>query len=180
MDAISAMWDNRCMSHASVDPAKLPNLLGAAVVALGDELSVSADDAAIVSLRWHDGISIDALAAIVGLSQPGTVRLVDRLERAGMVRRGPGPDGRTRALHVSAKGRRRAGAVLATRDAVLGRVLASLTPHDAERLEVVLSDILGHLAVDDAAASRICRLCDEDACGASVDCPVDRALEPAP
>ena len=165
------------MTHASL---RVANLLGAVVVALGDQLPVSADDAALVSLSWNDGLSVDGLADVVGLSQPGTVRLIDRLADAGLVRRGQGADGRTRALHLSAKGRRRAERVLADREVLLADTLGAVRADEARLLETTLSRILARLTVDESTAYRICRLCDEAACGPGVECPVERALGLAP
>src|SRR2546427_8823017 len=65
------------------------NLLGAAVTALNDELEAAtasgaehgaAFPAALVSVHWAPGLSIEQLRRILGLSHSGTVRLLDRLE----------------------------------------------------------------------------------------------------
>ena len=153
------------------------NLLGAVTVALGDRLPGSVDDAAIVTLRWNDGVSVDGLARIAGLSQPGGVRLVDRLERDGLVRRAPGHDGRTRSLHLTARGRRRAEALLADRAGVLRDAVDALGADGAAAVEDALATVLAALTNDPATGDRICRLCDEDACGVPDRCPVERALE---
>jgi hypothetical protein len=73
------------------------NLLGALALtltdsvgaALGDEVGVAGTDAAaLITLHnYAEGESLDLLRSALGLSQPGMVRLVDRLERRGLLRR---------------------------------------------------------------------------------------------
>lgn len=72
------------------------NLLGALAIAvtdrLGESLVHSPSAAALLSAvdQFLDAPTLDGLAQVVGLSQSGAVRLVDRLERDGYVRRGHG------------------------------------------------------------------------------------------
>ena len=53
-----------------------------------------------------------SLAGVLGLTHSGTVRLVDRLEDDGLLRRGQGQDARVVTLELTAKGVRRARARL--------------------------------------------------------------------
>ena len=152
------------------------NLLGALSVAINDQLPCTADDAALVCLKWNDGLSVDGLAAVVRLSQPGAVRLVDRLEVAGLLRRAPGHDGRTRSLHLTVKGRRHCEAILRERSGYLSDAISELDPTMVKTLEESLERILVRLSCDEPTATQICRLCDEQLCGAPARCPVDRAL----
>jgi MarR family transcriptional repressor of emrRAB len=152
------------------------NLLGALSVAINDQLPCTADDSALVCLKWNDGLSVDGLASVVRLSQPGAVRLTDRLEAAGLVRRAAGHDGRTRSLHLTARGRRRCDQILRERSALLIDALSELDPMMVKTLEESLECILGRLTCDEPRATQICRLCDEQLCGAPARCPVDRAL----
>jgi MarR family transcriptional repressor of emrRAB len=107
------------------------NLVGALGVALADRLAAAAElaggasaaDALVALHEGRAGASIDALAPIVGLSHSGTVRLVDRLARDGLVERRRGADQRSAALFLTPAGRRRARRVLTRRDA-LGAGLA--------------------------------------------------------
>ena len=48
--------------------------------------------------------SIDLLRQVLGITHSGAVRLVDRLERAGHVRRVPGSGRRTTAIRLTAAG----------------------------------------------------------------------------
>ena len=45
--------------------------------------------AALCVIGHEPGLSIDFLARVLGMSHPGTVRLVDRLETDGLIKRRP-------------------------------------------------------------------------------------------
>src|SRR4051794_34944005 len=93
------------MSHTSREA----NLLGACSLAIAELLPAAAADAALVALGgWLAGGTVDRLARVLHLTHSGAVRLVDRLERDGLVQRRPGPDGRTRSLFVTTAGAREA------------------------------------------------------------------------
>ena len=151
------------------------NLLGALGLALADRLSAAAKPigsssaaAALVALSARAARpSIDALARIVGLSHSGTVRLVDRLERDGLVERRRGADQRSAALALTPAGRRAARRVLTRREAEMHSLLALLTDDQRAALTVVAQSILAELGADADAERRVCRLCDLDACGRS-------------
>jgi MarR family transcriptional regulator, negative regulator of the multidrug operon emrRAB len=160
---------------------RLENLLGAVSVAVMDRNPQNPNSAALVSLYWNDGLSVDNLARIVLLSQPGTVRLVDRLVAAGLVRRATShTDRRVRLLHLTARGKHRCEQILSERTTQLASVVADLDPETARSLEYALEIVLGRLTMDTTSSCQICRLCDETACGAPTNCPVDQALERLP
>ena len=157
------------------------NQLGALALALADRLAIAAEPAggataaeALVALNGTAaGGSIDALAGIVGLSHSGTVRLVDRLERDGLVERRRGADQRSAALVLTPSGRRLARQVLTRRDAEMHSVLLLLTAGEQERLLQVAERVMHELGVPPEAERRLCRLCDLEACGrARGRCPV--------
>lgn len=67
---------------------------------------------ALALLSHKPGLSIGMLAVGVGLSHPGTVRLVDRLAAEGLIeRREHLTDGRARALYLTAAGEMASGEV---------------------------------------------------------------------
>jgi DNA-binding MarR family transcriptional regulator len=157
------------------------NVLGALGLALADRLSAAAALAggvsaaeAIVALHGPGaGSSIDVVARIIGLSHSGTVRLVDRLARDGLLERRRGADQRSAALYLTPSGRRLARRVRTRRDAEMHSVLALLTDDQEETLELVARRILGGLGAEPGAEPRLCRLCDQEACGRSRGrCPV--------
>jgi DNA-binding MarR family transcriptional regulator len=131
--------------------------------------------------HFLDAPSIDLLRQVLGLTPSGAVRLVDRLEEAGQVRRTPGADGRTVALVLTAKGRRAAAAVSGARAKVLAGALGDLS----ERDRAVLDRLVGRLLVGQlrgpGATGWICRLCDTSACGrAEGRCPLANATGAVP
>ena len=160
------------------------NLLGALGLALADRLAGAAQRAggpsaaeALVSLhQGRAGASIDGLARVVGLSHSGTVRLVDRLARDGLVERRRGVDQRSAALFLTPAGRRVARRVLARRDAEMHLVLALLTDGEQAVLARLTTHVLHRLGAAPEAELRLCRLCDLEACGRSRgDCPIEHA-----
>jgi len=167
--------------------ARTANLLGALGIVLADALADAGGDseaAALVAIGGPSaGASIEALSAVVGLSHSGTVRLVDRLEAAGQVRRVAGRDGRSTAVRLTAAGRRAAGRVTSGRAAELHVALQVLTSHEQEQLADLAGRVLAGLRRDGAekpVERWTCRLCDTTACGRLQGrCPVAGAHPPA-
>ncbi|HEX6443598.1 MAG TPA: MarR family transcriptional regulator [Streptosporangiales bacterium] len=169
------------MWYAYVMANRLDQLLGVTALAVLDRLrtavgSVSglgeAEAGALVHLQAWPGESVNSLAGVVGRSQPATVRLVDRLEERGLVRREPGADRRTVALVLTEAGSRAADAVLEARSRALAPLLAGLSASQQAALERVLGDVAAGLATDRPSAVRTCRLCDRDACSSGPGCPL--------
>lgn len=160
------------MSHTSREA----NLLGACSLAIAERLPLAAGDAALVALStWLAGATVDRLARVLGLTHSGAVRLADRLERDGLLERRAGTDGRTRALHVTTGGARRAADLQAGRFAALEDVLEPLDAGQRAALEPILESLLTGMASDHDAAGHTCRLCDPDVCGHPDTCPVTLA-----
>jgi MarR family transcriptional repressor of emrRAB len=152
-------------------------LAGRMAAATAEAVSMGAGaPAAIAALRLYPGCTIDELRGVVGLSHPGAVRLVDRLQRAGLVDRRPGDDGRTVALVPTAAGEDAAARILAARLTAIGDVLARLDDDGRRALEPLLECLVGGLAADPLTARRVCRLCDADACGHPQHCPITQAV----
>jgi MarR family transcriptional repressor of emrRAB len=163
------------------------NLLGALSFAIteqtesslaGDAEVAGSDAMALIALRnYAEGATLDTLRNGLGLSQPGTVRLVDRLATRGLVeRRRSAHDGRALALHLTDAGQRAVDGALAARAGVTTEVLDVLSDRERERLTRLLEKMLAAHTTDRTSARRICRLCDGDACGHPGDCPVTRAI----
>ena len=157
------------------------NVLGAFGLALADRLAAAAEPAggvtaaeALVALNGlAAGGSIDALARVVGLSHSGTVRLVDRLARDGLVERRRGADQRSAALVLTPAGRRTARSVLTRRNAEMHSVIGLLTAGEQRGLLAAAERVLRELGVDPDAEQRRCRLCDLEACARNRGrCPV--------
>ncbi len=137
--------------------------------------------AALVALHeFAGGQSIDYLRNVVGLTPSGTVRLVDRLEREGLARRGPGTDGRSVSVRLTDRGQQLARRVRDARTAVLSSLLDALSP--AQRAGIVEAAGVLLAAVTDGrhSARHTCRLCDVHACGHHRGtCPVTNAADAA-
>ncbi|HEX7050220.1 MAG TPA: MarR family winged helix-turn-helix transcriptional regulator [Longimicrobiales bacterium] len=163
------------------------NLLGALSLAVVDrtfdaiaEAGGESETAAVaLSALYHflDRPTIDGLRRVLGLTSSGTVRLVDRLEAAGWVKRGPAADGRATTVLLTASGRRIAERVSAARASALERALSVLSPAERRQFEELASILLVGLMRGPGAVRWLCRLCDMGACGwASGGCPVRNAV----
>jgi DNA-binding MarR family transcriptional regulator len=117
-----------------------------------------------------------SLGRTLGLTHSGAVRLADRMESAGLVRRTASGRGRAVALVLTDRGRRAAAGVLARRQAAAEDLARLLGPAEAEALARLAERLLAGMTTDRASALRLCRLCDEPVCGAGPGCPVDRAI----
>jgi DNA-binding MarR family transcriptional regulator len=157
------------------------NLLGAAAIALSDAQRGAVEGAsghgaaapaALVTLAEYPGETVGFFVPILGLTQSGTVRLIDRLVDDGLVRRSPGRDGRTVALHLTAAGRRAAARVVEARGRALAEALADLDRHELAILERSLEKILARFPANRDDARHLCRLCDIHVCER---CPVGAA-----
>lgn len=163
---------------------RTPNLFGALCLAVADQMAAAgraatglagSGPAALATLHTRPGISIESLRWILGISQPATVRVVDRLVAAGLATREPGVDGRTLALRLTAYGRQQAQAILAARLRAAQAILDALTTQEQEDIDRLLQRLLGTLPITRDDARHLCRLCDHSAC-AEPYCPVDRAV----
>jgi DNA-binding MarR family transcriptional regulator len=136
--------------------------------------------AALVSLReWADGRSVDVLAETMRVSHSRAVRIVDRLEAAGLARRESDPsDGRRALVWLEPAGRELAERALDARSRVLVLAVAELDAADMRDLERLLGALLDATTVDLRSAKETCRLCDAHACGHyEGTCPVSRAAD---
>src|SRR4051812_2017035 len=114
---------------------RLAQLLGVAALAATDRLRASvegdlahggATPAALVHLQAHPGDTVEALRQVLGISQPATVRLVNRLVADGLAERRPGGDRRTVAVHLTRAGQRAATRLLERRAESLSGLLETL------------------------------------------------------
>jgi DNA-binding MarR family transcriptional regulator len=162
------------------------NLLGALSLsvadrtadAVGDDAGQSQTAAIALSAldQFLDRPSVDLLRRVLGLTPSGTVRLVDRLEDAGYVRRRPGDDGRSVSLQLTASGCRAARRVSDARAQVLQDALSALPAGEREQFEEMLSRVLVGQMRGPGAVRWMCRLCDLGACGREEGkCPVANA-----
>jgi MarR family transcriptional repressor of emrRAB len=173
------------MSHVT---ARSANLLGTVGVAVSDRIRAAGEEElglggsapfALVTLStFLADKPLDELARAFGITASAVVRLIDRLEAAGLVQRRPGPDKRRISVAVTAKGQRRATAILARRERELCELLGVLTVAEQKELTRLHEKLLEQLPADRSAALRICRYCDVHACGHyDGRCPVTQGLD---
>jgi DNA-binding MarR family transcriptional regulator len=172
---------------------RVENLLGALALAVTDAVSASiekvegaygSDTFALVLLQHAATLRSDVLSRQLGLAQSSTVRLVDRLQREGLVERDVGVDRRTVMISLTARGERAAESILSARRTVLKDLVGTLSEAEKASLLAISSKLLASLTVDLESGERNCRLCDETACNLA-ECPVeicyqtfDGALQP--
>lgn len=166
------------------EDSRTANLLGAAALALSDVVVAEATRAASTSssgaaalavLSTDPGLSVTELGRRVGLSQSAAARMVDGLEKQGLVRKEASWGAWVR-LQLSDLGVQAARTLLACRSDVLRQALNRLDDSEREQLGQLLSKVLTGLYQQPGDAERICRLCDRRACvrdGAT--CPVGQA-----
>ncbi len=164
------------------DP-RLENVLGSVAVAITGAVQAAVDQAAghtaagpaaLTALRMYRGCSVDHLAGVLGLTHSGTVRLVDRLEDDGLLRRGQGKDARVVTLELTAKGVRRAERVSAARATAVEGFLGTLDGAERATLMGLLEKVVATGVEDWNEVQHRCRLCDLEACHAGGEsCPLD-------
>jgi DNA-binding MarR family transcriptional regulator len=162
------------------------NLLGAVGLAVADRIEVAARQtlnhagetpAALVVIGYGFGPSNDGLRQVLGLSHPGTVRLIDRLVADGLVERRSGQDRRAVALYLTAQGMKTREHLLQGRLATLRQLIEPLSEGEQETLAALLAKVLHTMAPDDRASCNLCRLCDDRAC---IACPIPASFRDRP
>ena len=176
--------------HSSVagpEDGRTANLLGTLALALAGEVEGALQDeaglggsdaAALITLRnYAEGETIDMLRRVLRLSQPGAVRLVDRLASRGLVERGRSErDARAVSLRLTPSGRLAADVATAARARVLEPALEPLEREERLAFTAALEKLLAAQTTDGMSANQLCRLCDADVCGHPDRCPVTRAI----
>jgi DNA-binding MarR family transcriptional regulator len=172
------------MLHAynlGMENTNLANVLGALSLALTDSVAHSVermiDDAgpaaeAMCLVRHAPGIPIEQLRRALGMSHPGAVRLVERLEKQGLIlRERCSVDRRAVELKLTKEGEALVSKLHQARLKALEEAIASLSSKDRQNLCRITNQILFSLTKTKDSALTICRLCDETNC---LNCPVGK------
>jgi DNA-binding MarR family transcriptional regulator len=130
------------------------------------------DAAALTLVESHPDCSVDWLLARIGLTQSGTVRLVDRLEGLGYVARERA--GRGVRLSLLPAGRAALQQWNEAREAAGEEALRGLSPEQRSELNALLGQALRRTERLRVDADTTCRLCDWTAC---TECPVSESVE---
>lgn len=157
---------------------RIENIVGALSLALSDDVlratqayaPSSAPSAAIALVGHMPGMTINHMRGALGLSHPGTVRLVDRLVRDNIIQRSRSEsDGRAVALTLTETGEEVCGRILSARQNTLSKAIASLNTEEREMLGRLAETMLRGILKNEEHAIEVCRLCDPAIC---TDCPV--------
>lgn len=163
---------------------RIANLLGAAALAIEDRISravvgagVSREEASVlVTVSGTSGLTIRDVSEILGMSHPGTVRLVLRLVHRGAVEKRTGRDKREAHLLLTDVGRDMVARILRAREETLVSLVERVEPRYRRVFESTIEEVLRSLVTTDLDTFRICRLCDEGVCDQR-RCPVERCYE---
>src|SRR5207302_1331602 len=126
-----------------------------------------------ITIGYHPGASVGALATVIGFTQSAAVRSVDRLVGEGLMARERGLDKRSVRLSLTASGEVLRSTILTARENVIAAVVAPLNSSQQESLLMLTELMLTVLTDGRVTADHICRFCDENACTPAV-CPVER------
>jgi crossover junction endodeoxyribonuclease RuvC len=126
---------------------------------------------ALVTIGAYPGRSIEQLRAPLGLSQPGAVRLVERLAASGWVTRGGSRGRRGFELRLSAAGDAVVEELLARRRAALAELLEPLSRAPSGRRWSVCSRSCSRRAQETDAIWSASAACASDACAGAAPSP---------
>jgi DNA-binding MarR family transcriptional regulator len=146
------------MPVLTLEPLAVANRLRPALLRLARELrreshalGVTGGQVSLLfQIQRHRGIGVRDLAALERISAAAMSSHVDRLERAGLVRRTPNPaDRRRHGLSVTAEGERVLRSVKSRRTAWLAARLERLSPEELEVLDRAVEPLLALIEEDD-------------------------------
>jgi len=160
---------------------RIANLLNATAVAICDAQTAetsrrcglkSSATAAILMLGQHEGQTVTDVALVAGISHSAMVRLIEGLDRQGLVTRTSGKDKRKIECALTQTGRALYRELRAAQTKVLSPLLECLSENERSVMERALSKMLTTLTKDPDIGDHICRYCDEGVCPQD-RCPVE-------
>jgi DNA-binding MarR family transcriptional regulator len=97
-----------------------------------------------ISRARRGGMRVGDLAQALRVTVGGTSKLIDRIERAGLIARGPDPDDRRASrVALTTAGKRKLNAALKTYEAEVGSILGGvLSPEEQRQLSDYVSRLL--------------------------------------
>ena len=167
------------------DNTYVKNLLGAFATTVSDAIEQKIDafgarnishEIALITVYNHPDESIDVLRRVLNLSPSGAVKLVNVLEKEGlMIRCKDKIDARITGLQITEKGKKRVVKILSARDSILSNVVRSLTKDQIKVLLPIIELMMRSMTTDQSSARRICKMCNEDVCR-NRGCPVENSI----
>lgn len=145
---------------------------GALDDAFGDLSESSA--AALLTLLHHQPLTTTQLSRILGLTQPATTRLVDKIAALDFLAKKARPRGKELDLRLTEKGRRAARRLQEARLSALQSLLADLNESQRAQLHALLNEMLAAPVQSRTYARRTCRFCDHAVCDGPL-CPIGAA-----
>ena len=164
----------------------LANISGAFARALSDKMDRAVTDTtgfstsacyAIVTIGTEPGNSIETLRRMLALEHSSLVRLIDRLENLGVLRRTRGKPGDKRQvlIDLTEKGHGLFQDILTARHRVLQRLVAFLDQGERDSLKTLIEKMMQCVVEPGSDQHYACRLCDPKFCPQDI-CPVNRAF----
>lgn len=130
--------------------------------------------AALVLIDSHPGCSVDWLYRRLGITQSGTVRLLDRLQSSELITRHRPGGQREVEITISAAGCSVLARGVAARASAMQQLLSPLSEQERDHLIALIARSLSEQSRERRCADTLCRLCDWSAC--TEKCPVDASV----
>ena len=130
--------------------------------------------AALVLIDSHPSRGVDWLYRRLGITQSGTVRLLDRLQSLDLITRARPAGQREVEITITAAGRSVLADGVDARARALEELVSPLGEREREQLIGLIVKALSGQRRERRSADALCRLCAWPACGD--DCPVDASV----
>ena len=162
-----ASGDDRLMNIAAAFALALTDKVNAAIKETGGHNPTTA--AALIQIGFNSSLSIDRLRSIIGLSHSAAVRVVDQLQKDGLVERArllkhEKGDSRVAHLALTQAGRAEMERILAARRHIAAPIFAGLDDGQRAALAALIEQMLPEVIASRAEEDATCRLCDERVC----------------
>jgi DNA-binding MarR family transcriptional regulator len=166
--------------------AFIANIAGVFALALSDKMDAAVTAAtgmstsacyAIVTIGTEPGNSIETLRRMLSLEHSSLVRLIDRLEHVGLLRRTRGMPGDRRQvlIDLTDEGQACFQRILEARNRVVMQAIAPLDDKDRAELRRLIDKMTPSIVMPGDDQHFVCRLCDPDLCPQD-KCPVNCAF----
>jgi DNA-binding MarR family transcriptional regulator len=105
----------------------------------------------LAALNFHPGITQAVLASLLDVEAITVGRMIDRLQKAGLVERRPDPaDRRAWLLFITPPAQQLLGELQKTAETLMSETLRNFAPEEFEQLVVLLNRLRGNLVAETA------------------------------